>query len=67
MHTGLGNTAMNYAMGGTILRKIVKEKYPWVTVNANMKVSEQSRIAASNSNQFILYTGMESISQEWHA
>ena len=40
LHTGPGNTGMNYAMGGTILSKTVKEKYLGVTINANMKVSE---------------------------
>ena len=68
---------MNYEIGGTILSKTVKEKDLGVTMNANMKVSEQCRIAASKGNQFlgmicrnitvgILYTGMESISQETH-
>ena len=47
LHTGSGNTGMNYEMGGTILIKTVKEKYLGVTMNANMKVSEQCRIAAS--------------------
>ena len=32
---------MNYEMGGTILSKTVKEKDLGVTMNANMKVSEQ--------------------------
>ena len=27
LHTGPGNTGMNYDMGGTILSKTVKEKY----------------------------------------
>ena len=27
LHTGPGNTGINYEMGGTILSKIVKEKY----------------------------------------
>ena len=27
LHTGPGNTSMNYEMGGTILGKPVKEKY----------------------------------------
>ena len=44
---------MNYDMGGTILRKTVKEKYLGVTMNANMKVSEQCRIAASTGNQVL--------------
>ena len=44
---------MNYEMGGTILSKTVKEKDLGITTNANMKVSEQSRIAASMGNHFI--------------
>ena len=53
LHTGPGNTGMNYDMGGTILSKTVKEKYLGVTMNANLKVSEQRRIAASNGNQVL--------------
>ena len=53
LHTGPGNTGMNYAMGGPILSKTVKEKYLGVTMNANMKVSEQCRIAASKGNQIL--------------
>ena len=55
LHTGPGNTGTNYAMGGTILSKTVKEKDLGVTMNANMKmkVSEQCRIAASMGNQFL--------------
>ena len=41
LHTRPGNTSMNYEMVGTILSKIVKEKDLGVTMNANMKVSEQ--------------------------
>ena len=44
---------MNYEMGGTILCKTVKEKDLGVTMNANMKVSEQCRIAASKGNQIL--------------
>ena len=44
---------MNYEMGGTILCKTVKEKDLGVTINANMRVSEQCRIAASKGNQII--------------
>ena len=40
-------------MGGTILNKTVKEKDLGVTMNANMKVSEQCRIAASKGNQVL--------------
>ena len=53
LHTGPGNTGMNYDMGGTILSKTVKEKYLGVTMNANMKVSEQCRIAASKCNEIL--------------
>ena len=53
LHTGPGNTGMNYEMGGTILSKTVKEKDLGVTMNANMKVSQQCRIAASKGNQII--------------
>ena len=53
LHTGPGNTGMNYEMGGTILSKTVKEKDLGVSMNANMKVSEQCRIAASKGNQVL--------------
>ena len=53
LHTGSRNTDMNYEMGGTILSKTVKEKDLGVTMNANMKVSEQCRIAASKGNQVL--------------
>ena len=53
LHTRPGNTGMNYEMGGTILSKTVKEKYLGVSMNANMKISEQCRIAASKGNQVI--------------
>ena len=46
LQTGHGNTGMNYEMGGTILSKTVKEKDVGVSMNANMKVSGQCRIAA---------------------
>ena len=53
LHTEPGNTGMNYEMGGggNILSKTVNEKDLGVTMNANMKVSEQCRIAASKGNQ----------------
>ena len=47
LHIGPGNASMNYEMGGTILSITVKEKDLGVTMNANMTVSEQYRIAAS--------------------
>ena len=53
LHIGQGNTSMTYEMGGTILSTNVKEKDLGVTMNANMKVSEQCRIAASEGNQVL--------------
>ena len=53
LHAGHGNTGVNYEMGGTILCKTVKEKDLGVTINANMNVSEQCRIAASKGNQIL--------------
>ena len=47
VYTGPGNTGMNYEMGGTFLSKTVEEKDLGVSMNANMTVSEQWRIAAS--------------------
>ena len=53
LHIGPGNTSMTYEMRGTILSTTVKEKDLGVTMNANMKVSEQCRIAASKGNQVL--------------
>ena len=53
LHTGPGDTGINYEMGGTILSKTMKEKDLGVSMKANMKVSEQCRIAASKGNQVI--------------
>ena len=53
LHTGPGNAGMNNAMGGTILSKTMKEKDLGVTINANMKVSEQCRIVSSEGNQLL--------------
>ena len=53
LHTGSGNTGMNYEMGGTIVSKSVKEKYLGVSINATMKVSGQCRIAALKGNQVL--------------
>ena len=52
-HIGPGNTSMIYQMGGTSLSITVKEKDLGVTMNANMKVSEQCRITASKGNQVL--------------
>ena len=43
----------DYEIEGTILCKTVKQKDLGVTINANMKVSEQCRIAASQDNQIL--------------
>ena len=53
LHIGPGNASMKYEMGGTNLSITVKEKDLGVTMNANMKVSEQCRIAASKGNQVL--------------
>ena len=53
LYTEPGNTGMNFAIGGTILSNTVKVNNLRVTLNANMKVSKQYRIAASNGNQVI--------------
>ena len=53
LHAGHGHTGVNYEIEGTILCKTVKEKDLGVTINANMKVSEQCRIAASKDNQIL--------------
>ena len=61
---------MNYEMGGTILCKTVNEKDLGVTINANMKVSEQCRIAACKGNlttgkSFAETQAMAHNRQEW--
>ena len=52
LHTGPGNTGMNYEMGGTSLSKTGRKKTRGNN-NANVKVSEQYRIAASKGNQVL--------------
>ena len=44
---------MDNEIGGTIVSKPVKEKDLGVAMNANMKVSEQCRIAASKGNHVL--------------
>ena len=39
-------------MGGTVLNTTVKEKDLGLTINGDMKVSEQCGIAAAKGNQF---------------
>ena len=50
LHTGHGNLDINYNMEYTVLGTTAKEKDLGVTINADMKVSEQFRIAASKGN-----------------
>ena len=54
LHAGHGHTVVNYEIGGAIICKTVaKENDLSVTINANVNVSEQCRIAASQGNQII--------------
>ena len=53
LHTGHGNLDVNYKMDDTVLGTTVKEKDLGVTINADMKVSEQCGIAASKGNQIL--------------
>ena len=53
LHTGHGNLDVNYKMGDTVLGTTVKEKDLGVTINADIRASEQCGIAASQGNQFI--------------
>ena len=53
LHTGHGNLDVNYKMGDTVLGTTEKEKDLGVTISADMKVSEQCGIAASNDNQIL--------------
>ena len=48
-HRGPGNADLNCEIGGTILSKTVKEKCLGVTMNPNIKVLEQCRIASSKT------------------
>ena len=52
-HTGHGNLDVRYKMGDTVLGTTAKEKDLGVTISADMKVSEQCGIAASNDNQIL--------------
>ena len=51
LHTGHGNEDAQYTMGGTVLNTTLKEKDLWLTISADMKVSEQCGIAAAKGNQ----------------
>ena len=51
IHIGHGNMDEEYKMGDAVLGKTIQEKDLGVTFSADMKVSEQCGIAASNGNQ----------------
>ena len=53
LHTGHGNLDVNYKMGYTVLCTTTKEKGLGVTINADMKVSEQCGNAASKGNHIL--------------
>ena len=52
-HTGHGNLDVNFKMGDTVLGTTVKETDLGITINADMKVSEQCGIVASKGNQIL--------------
>ena len=53
LHSGHGNEDAQYTMGGTALNTTLKEKDLGLTINADMKVSEQCGIAAAKGNQIL--------------
>ena len=53
LHTGHGNDDAQYTMGGTVLNTTLKENDLWLTISADMKVSEQCGIAAAKGNHII--------------
>ena len=53
IHIGHGNMDEEYKMGDTVLGRTTQEKDLGVTFSADMKVSEQFRIAASKGNQIL--------------
>ena len=53
LHTGHGNEDAQYTMGDTVLNTTLKEKDLWLTISADMKVSEQCGIAAAKGNQIL--------------
>ena len=50
IHIGHGNMDKEYKMGDAVLGRTTQEKDLGVTFSADMKVSEQCRIAASKVN-----------------
>ena len=59
----VGNLDVNYKMGDTVLGTTIKENNLGVT-SANMKVSEQCGIAASNGNQMLGLIGRNITNKE---
>ena len=53
LHTEHGNEDVRYIMGGAVLNIIVKEKELGLTLNADMKISEQCGIAVWKGNQIL--------------
>ena len=53
MHIGHGNMDEEYKIGDAVLGTTTQEKDLGVTFSADMKVSEQCRIAASKGNQIL--------------
>jgi len=51
LHKGHGDEEAHYAIGDTALNTTVKENKSWLTINADMKASEQCGIAAAKGNQ----------------
>ena len=53
LHTGHGNEDAQYTMGGVVLNTTLEEKDLQLTFSADMKVLEQSGIAAAKGNKFL--------------
>ena len=53
LHTGHGNSDVNYKMGDTVLGTSVKQNDLGVKISVVMKVSEQCGIATSKGNQIL--------------
>ena len=56
IHIGHGNTDEEYKMWDAVLGRTTQETDLGVTFSADMKVSEQCRIAASKGNQILFYS-----------
>ena len=53
LHTGPGNTGVNYEIGGTILSKTVKEKDLGVTMNADKKYQKNAELQRLRVTRFL--------------